>query len=185
MSSNGRYVTFYSIADNLVPGDLNGVADVFVAPNSLAVNAVPVITSNGGGKSAAVSVAENTSPVLTTITATDVDGDAVQFSLTGADALRFTIDAAGELRFNSTPDFEAPTDAGGDNVYNVTVVASDAGGLSDTHEVAVTVTDVNEAPVITSNGGGETASVSIEENSSAVTTVTTVAPAPAGVTRTF
>ncbi len=30
MSSDGRFVAFYSEADNLVPGDLNGIRDVFV-----------------------------------------------------------------------------------------------------------------------------------------------------------
>src|SRR5262245_9489205 len=30
MSGNGRYVAFFSAASNLVPGDTNGVGDVFV-----------------------------------------------------------------------------------------------------------------------------------------------------------
>ena len=165
----------YTVADGHGGFD-SSTLQVSITP----VNDAPVITAGA----TAVSVAENTTSILTTIAATDVDGDTVQFSLTGADALRFTINAAGELRFNSAPDFEAPADADGNNVYDVTVVASDAGGLSDTRAVAVTVTDVNEAPVITSNGGGDSAAISVAENSSAVTTVTATAPAP-GVTRVF
>ncbi len=42
------------------------------------------------------------------------------------------------------------------NSYLVTVQASD-GSLSDLQTLTVTVTNVNEAPVITSNGGGDTA----------------------------
>ena len=61
-------------------------------------------------------------------------------------------------------------DAGADNVYDVTVQVSD-GSLTDSQAIAVTVTNQNEAPVITSNGAGATASVSVAENSTAVTTV--------------
>jgi hypothetical protein len=35
ISADGRYVAFMSAATNLVPGDTNGLADVFVAPNPL------------------------------------------------------------------------------------------------------------------------------------------------------
>ena len=63
----------------------------------------------------------------------------------GADAALFTIDAAtGALSFLAAPDFEAPGDADGDNVYDVIVSASD-GSFTDTQAIAVTVANVNEA----------------------------------------
>ena len=37
--------------------------------------------------------------------------------------------------------------------------------------IAVSVTNVNEAPTITSNGGGASAAVNVAENTTAVTTV--------------
>ena len=84
----------------------------------------------------------------------------------GADAAKFTINATtGALTFVTAPNFEAPTDAGANNVYDVTVKVSDGNGGTDTQTIAVTVTNQNEAPVITSNGGGATASVSVAENS--------------------
>ena len=46
------------------------------------------------------------------------------------------------------------------------------GTLTDVQDIAVTVTNVNEAPVISSNGAGATASISVAENQTAVTTVT-------------
>src|SRR5207244_1555057 len=100
----------------------------------------------------------------------------------GADAAKFTINAStGALSFVSAPDAENPTDAGGNNVYDVTVQVSD-GDNTDTQAVAVTVTNVNDnTPVITSNGGGATASISIAENTTAVTTVTAT-DADAGTT---
>ena len=111
-------------------------------------NENPVITSNGGGANAAISVAENTTAV-TTVTSTDVDGGAPSYSISGgADAARFTINAGtGVLTFNLAPDFEAPADAGLNNVYDVTVQVSDGLGGSDTQAISVTVTNANENPV--------------------------------------
>ena len=154
------------------------VSDVNEAP----ANQPPAITSNGGGATAALDVAEN-STAVTTVTATDPDaGDTLSYAIAGgADAARFTINATtGALAFAAAPDFEAPADAGGDNVYDVTVAVSD-GALSDSQAIAVTVSDVNEAPAnqppaITSNGGGATAALDVAENSTAVTTVTATDP---------
>ena len=49
---------------------------------SLSANHAPVITSEGGGPSAAVNVAENTTAV-TTVTSTDVNGDTPTYSISG------------------------------------------------------------------------------------------------------
>ena len=117
-----------------------------------AVNDAPVVTSNGGGATAAVSVAENTTSV-TTVTATDADlpAQTLTFSIVGgADAARFTINSStGGLAFASAPDYEAPADAGANNVYNVRVQVSD-GIATGVQDIAVTVTPVNEPPVFTS-----------------------------------
>ncbi|MBP5078223.1 type I secretion C-terminal target domain-containing protein, partial [Pseudomonas chlororaphis] len=137
-------------------------------------NDLPTITSNGGGATASVNVAEN-STAVTTVAATDVDLPAQTLSYSivgGADAAKFSIvSGTGALSFISAPNFEAPTDSGTNNVYDVIVRASD-GTLFDDQTIAVTVTGVNDnSPVITSNGGGATASVNVAENSTAVTTV--------------
>jgi VCBS repeat-containing protein len=111
-------------------------------------NDAPVISSNGGGATAAINAAENQTAV-TTVTSTDPDaGATASYSIVGgADAAKFTINATtGVLTFVSAPNFEAPTDVGGDNVYDVVVQVSD-GTATDTQTIAVTVTNVNEAPV--------------------------------------
>ena len=118
-----------------------------------ATNDSPVITSNGGEATAAISVNENTTAV-TTVTASDVDAaDTLTYSISGgADAEKFNIySSTGVLTFASAPNFEAPTDSGADNVYDVQVTVTDSGTgtLSDTQAIAVTVNNVNEAPVIT------------------------------------
>ena len=88
----------------------------------------PLISSNGGGASASVTVSENAIAV-TTVAASDADGTGVTYAIFGgADAARFAIDAStGALSFVSAPNFEAPTDAGANNVYDVIVGASDGG----------------------------------------------------------
>jgi Ca2+-binding RTX toxin-like protein len=132
----------------------------------------PTITSNGGGATANVNVAENGNAV-TTVSAQDLDHDAVTYAITGgADASLFTIDpTTGALTFINSPNFEQPGDADHDNVYNVVVSASD-GTNTDAQTLSVTVTNANDAPVITSNGGVPLASISIQENSTTVTTMT-------------
>ncbi|XVO83062.1 VCBS domain-containing protein [Pseudomonas chlororaphis] len=137
-------------------------------------NDLPTITSNGGGTTASINLEENTAAV-TTVAATDADLPAqiLSYSIVGgADAAKFSIvTSTGALSFISAPNFEAPTDSGTNNVYDVIVRASD-GTLFDDQTIVVTVTGVNDnSPVITSNGGGATASVNVAENTTAVTTV--------------
>jgi Ca2+-binding RTX toxin-like protein len=193
-------LAFLTAPDFQAPADANGdnIYDVIVqASDGLVavqqaiaftvtdVNEAPVITSNAGGPNAAIAIAENTTAV-TTVTAVDPDvGAVITFAIVGgADAALFTIDAVtGVLVFAAAPDLEAPADADGDNVYDVIVEASD-GLLATQQAIAVTVTNVNEAPVITSNGGGANAAVLINEDTNAVTTVTAVDP-DAGAVVTF
>ena len=87
------------------------------------------------------------------------------------------------MTFTTAPNFEIPTDAGGDNVYNVTITSSD-GLASDSQAIAVTVTNVNENPVISSDGGGATANINAAENQLAVTVVAADDP-DAGATVTY
>src|SRR5262249_60114374 len=88
------------------------------------------------------------------------------------------IDAAtGALTVVAVRECEAPGDADHDNRYEVVVTASD-GVLQDTQTLAITVGNVNEAPVITSHGGGDTATLTVMENTVVVGAV--VASDPEG-----
>lgn len=82
----------------------------------------------------------------------------------GADAALFNINATtGALSFFAPRNFESPADTGANNVYDVVIKASD-GDLFDTQAISVNITNVNEVPVITSNGAGPTATISVNEN---------------------
>ncbi|MCR6499318.1 hypothetical protein MUO32_09770 [Shinella sp. CPCC 101442] len=116
------------------------------------VNYNPVITSNGGGTTASVAVAENTTGI-TTVRATDKEAAKLTYSIVGgADKALFTIDATtGALVFKAAPDHESPKDNGKNNVYDLIVQVSD-GKLIDIQTLAIGVKDVNEmpsAPVLT------------------------------------
>jgi hypothetical protein len=113
-----------------------GGGGVIVQP-PVATNSAPAFTS-----AATATVAENSTGVFYTATATDADGNAVTYSISGGDdALQFQIDAAGHLSFRSPPDFEAPTDADRNNVYQVQLAASDGIAMS-LLTLQVTVTNV-------------------------------------------
>ena len=94
--------------------------------------------------SAERSVAENTAPAAaigSPVTATDPDGDALTYALSGADAGSFSLDAAsGQLRVLAALDYEARSS------YAVTVEATDPRGASAALAVAVSVTDAAEPP---------------------------------------
>ncbi len=113
------------------------------------VNEAPVITTTS---KTSFSYRENGTATIYTFSAADPEGAAISWSPGGADGDDFTITAdsrgRGVLTFASPPDFENPTDANRDNVYEVTVEVTDDQSLTDSVEVTVTVSDVNEGPVV-------------------------------------
>ena len=95
------------------------------------------------------------------ITATDQDAsDALTFRVSGgADAGQFTIDAnTGELSFSVAPNYEMPTDADGNGVYEAQVEVRDGHGGVAMAPVSVTVQNVNDPPML------HTAALTIDEN---------------------
>lgn len=110
------------------------------------------ITSIPAGRTETFTVAEGTTAPVTTIATAHPDSAPVFYALFGADAGKFAISPTGELSFLTIPDFETAGDANGDNVYEVTVAASEAAGASafglvpDTRDLRITVSDVVEGP---------------------------------------
>jgi Ca2+-binding RTX toxin-like protein len=169
----------YKIIDNRI-GAADGT-DILVGISTLkfsdgshalltSPNLAPVFTSFLGAAAAVTTVAENATAVAT-LTATDPNvADILTFSIvSGADASLFDINATtGALTFKVAPNFEMPGSSLGSNVYDVVVQVSD-GSLAATQSIAVTITDVNEAPVF-----GAVGAVNFAENTDANTIVATV-----------
>lgn len=109
------------------------------SPPVMPTNGPPTFTS-----SATASVRENMIGVVYRPVATDPNGDTISYGTTigGADAARFVMNpVTREIRFATQPDFEAPADANGNNVYDISFTASD-GTTTVTQNVAITVTNV-------------------------------------------
>ena len=99
-----------------------------------------------------VDFAENGTGVVGSYAATAAEGATIVWSVSGDDRDDFGIDSGtGVLSFVGSPDFEDPTDEDGDNVYVVTVEASD-GGETGSLAVTVTVSDMNEPPTLSGVG---------------------------------
>ncbi|HEY9817021.1 MAG TPA: cadherin domain-containing protein, partial [Candidatus Obscuribacterales bacterium] len=140
----------YAVEVTVTDADGLSTAQLFNI-NVTNVNEAPTIVTNS-----VVNAPENTTLVVD-IQATDdssSEGDGLSYSLSGgADQTLFAIDAiTGELSFLSAPDFEQPLDVGNDNGYAVEVTVTDAGGLSTAQLFNITVTNINEAPTISSAG---------------------------------
>ena len=91
-----------------------------------------------------------------TYTATDPEGANVELSLSGDDKDMFELasdtdtgaGATQVLSFMEMPDFETPADADGDNIYEVTVVATDGSGMTAMRSLTVKVIDTDEAGMV-------------------------------------
>ncbi len=181
----------YSLVVTVTDGgspSLSATATLTITVTDVANEHAPVFA---GGATATVSYAENATTAVTTVIATDADaGQTVSFTLSGADAGLFSItQAEGELTFNTAPDYENPVDTGMDNMYEVTITATDDGtpAMTATQTLTITVTDVDEqhannAPVFE---GGATATVSYAENATTAVTTVIATDADAGQTVSF
>ena len=152
-AGNNTYVVTVKVEDNGVTGDTSPMSDTHTITVTVTdVNEAPTITT----AATTASVAENSTAVLT-LAATDVDASTtLLWSVESAgDGGEFNINStSGVLTFKTAPDFESPTDTAPTNSYVVTVKVTDNGSptmLSDMHTVTVNVTNVNEAPVITTS----------------------------------
>ena len=96
---------------------------------------------------ATVNYSENGVGTAYTVIAADADAASTfTFSLGGADAAKFSINSStGVVKFLASPNYESPTDVGGNNVYDISVAASDGVHTSAAKAVAITVTNVGEA----------------------------------------
>jgi hypothetical protein len=126
----------------------------------------PTITgpSSATGATSSISISENSTSVHT-FTA----NESVTWSKSGTDGSFFSISASGVVTITSR-DFESPADSGGDNTYVVTITATDGASNATTQSLTVTITNLNEAPSITTASSATTHSITQAENISSVVT---------------
>ena len=96
---------------------------------------------------------ENDTRAVGTYRATGPDGNAVLLYFdSGGRFGNMGLSENGVLRFTSPPDYENPTDANGDNVYELTFFADDGFQVTE-YPVTVTVTDVVDSPPASAPSG--------------------------------
>ena len=142
--ANGQTITdFFTVKVN----DGRNLANQTFTVNITGTNDAPSVTSNS-----TASFAENTATSTTVymVTGSDPENQTLTYSLSGTDASLFNINSStGTVTFKTSPNYESPLDSDGNNVYDITVAATDTGSLSANKSVAITVTNVNdEAPTV-------------------------------------
>jgi hypothetical protein len=112
------------------------------------VNTAPNITNTDAN----ISVKENQTSAFT-ISASDPNGDALSYSLSGDDSSLLSVSNQGVVTFNTEPDYENPTDADSNNIYKITANVSD-GSLSTSANFEISVTnDTSDDPTSTEYDG--------------------------------
>ena len=154
-SMTGGALSFNSSPDYESPADSDGnnsyvvkvqasdgteTASLDITINVTNVNEAPSVTGE-----TAFNYAEQSTGSVAAYTASDPEGDELTWSLSGDDSDAFSI-AAGVLNFANKPNYEEPSDSGTDNIYVITVQASD-GTYTASLDVSVTVTDIQEVPI--------------------------------------
>ena len=161
-----------TIAVTIMVTDMDEAPEIMRAPDA---NVAPEFATAMTSRT----VAENTAAgedIGNPVAANDANGDALTYALGGTDAASFDIDTgSGQLMTLAALDYEAKTS------YSVTVTASDSGGRSDSIDVTITVTGVDEAPVVT----GDAAPNYAENGTVPVATYSATDPESATITWTL
>lgn len=172
-------VTFKVAPDFEAPADAD-------ANNTYVINVVASDGINSSNQNVTITVTDvdDVDPVLTSVSAKNflengtgpaytiaaTDAGNLTYSLgSGNDETLFDVDpTSGVVSFITAPDFENPTDSDADNVYVISVMASD--GLNTASQnVIITVINIDDtAPVLTSSNAVDYA----ENSTSAAYTVT-------------
>ena len=165
LDSSANYEVKDTYSFDVVATDDAGLTDT--QPVTVSVTDVNEAPSISTGASGSVDENASTSTVIYDVAASDVDaGDSITFSVDGTDKDLVSIDpSSGEVTLDSSANYEVK------DTYSFDVVATDDAGLTDTQPVTVSVTDVNEAPSISTGASG-----SVDENASTSTVIMTSRP---------
>ena len=121
----------------LVSNEFNASVEGNFTVSVTNVEETPIITFGGGTATAVSNVSENQRSAAS-VAATEPDGQALTYSITGGvDAALFAIDAStGELSFISAPDYEFPNDSDQNNSYEVDIQVVDTAGNTASQSIS-------------------------------------------------
>ncbi len=179
LGGNGRLESglwpYAGISNNTSPGAANtgsgGGAGAPGGSGIIIIRYTPDTTAPTFTNATTYSFAENSETTSNAATIS-VNESSTIIITSGTDSARFTLvtsdSVTARIRFLSSPDFEAPADVGTNNIYDITVRATDTTGNSATQAITITVTNVNESTSI----GAPTVSGTINKGISTSITVT-------------
>ena len=169
LTAEDSFASSSSIDVTIMVDPIDEVPEIMKAPDA---NVAPEFASATTSRT----VVENTvagKDIGNPVAANDANGDALTYGLSGTDAASFDIDTgSGQLMTLAALDYETKAS------YSVTVTASDSGGLSDTIDVTITVTNVDEGFEVS----GPAAVDYAENGTAAVATYTATDPESATIT---
>jgi hypothetical protein len=123
---DGAFQANFDLAFTLIYSSLDSTAPTFTSSSSF-------------------NFAENTS-VATAAATIKISESATVTISSGADAALFNISTSDSvtalIKFKVSPNYEAPTDVGANNVYEITLTATDSASNAGTQSITITVTDV-------------------------------------------
>ena len=123
----------YNFTVNVSDGSLTTSQAMILSVNN--INEIPVFSI-----ASAQSYTENSGGTIS-VTATDQDADSsITYSLSGDDAAKFSISSTGVLSFIAAPNYENASDYGSNNVFDVSVSATD-GSLSSSVSLVISIAD--------------------------------------------
>ena len=103
--------------------------------NVLDINEAPVISSSDTFS------ADENQTAIDSVSASDPEGLAITYELSGADANSMSISSSGVLTFTSAPNFESK------NTYSFDVNIGD-GVNTTTQNITININDINDVPVV-------------------------------------
>ena len=156
---SGLLIIKYQVPDTAAPSFTNSTTFTLDENSSIGANAA-TITVN---ESATITINSGNDSALFTVVTSD--------------------STTAQIRFLSSPNFEAATDVGTNNVYDISVRATDSAGNLANQSITITITNVNEAPSITNSSSNPTATSSQAENITSVATYAATDPDAGAVLR--
>jgi len=151
--------TSYTLALNASDGVNTTTFELIITVDD--VNEAPSLSSS----LAASSFAENTATGtrIATVSASDPESQTITYSLSGTGSENFAVDSSGNITLVAGLDYETASS------FNLTLSASD-GVNTTTNAIAINISDVNEAPSLSSS----LAASSFAENTATGTRIATV-----------
>jgi len=162
---SGTDTVVMSVTDNADGVSETITASIIVA-KTIIVPVVPVNHSPTFNNTiTSITITEGTSSVAT-LSASDADGDALSYSLSGDDAQFFEIDSAGVVSFQTIPYYTNPLDTDKNNIYTLTIKASD--GVASTQKTVTITVEASTVAILNDSVWKQNISDEVYRNSSVV-----------------